>query len=80
MRSLLPCWFSSWDPREEMVQLVLSAGVFLPLQGFDRRGRYCFLIRTLAIVLHGMAKYWQLSYMAMAKYWQLWEAIKVEKI
>lgn len=45
VRSLLPCWFDAWDPSLPPLQAVLQAGVFLPLQGYDRRGRYCILIR-----------------------------------
>ena len=44
-RSMLPCWFGAWDPRDPQVWAVLRAGVFLPLHGYDRQGRYCFLIR-----------------------------------
>ena len=42
---MLPCWFDAWDPSLPSLQAVLRAGIFLPLQGFDRRGRYGFLIR-----------------------------------
>lgn len=45
VRSLLPCWFDDWDPSLPNLQAVLKAGVFLPLQGYDKKGRYCFLIR-----------------------------------
>lgn len=44
-RSVLPCWFGAWEPREPQVEEVLRAGVFLPLHGYDRQGRYCFLVR-----------------------------------
>ena len=42
---MIPCWWGSWDPHHPEVEEVLRAGVFLPLQGFDRQGRYCFLVR-----------------------------------
>jgi len=45
VRSVLPCWFEAWDPSESSTQTVLRAGIFLPLQGYDKMGRYCFLIR-----------------------------------
>ena len=42
----MPCWFSSWDPGDPLVQEVLRAGIFLPLLGYDRRGRYSVLVRN----------------------------------
>ena len=42
---MLPCWFDAWDPSPPSLQAILKAGIFLPLQGYDRRFRYCFLIR-----------------------------------
>ena len=41
----MPCWFDAWDPRDPQVEEVLRAGVFLPLRGYDRQGRYGFLVR-----------------------------------
>ena len=41
----MPCWWGSWDPQDQEVEEVLAAGVFLPLQGFDRQHRYTFLVR-----------------------------------
>ena len=41
----MPCWFGAWDPRDPQVEEVLRAGVFLPLKGYDRQGRYGFLVR-----------------------------------
>ena len=52
---MLPCWFDAWDPSIPSIQSVLKAGVFLPLQGYDRRGRYCFLIRLGELVPCTMA-------------------------
>ena len=50
VRSVLPCWFDGWDPTLPQLEAVLRAGVYLPLQGYDRRGRYCFLIRLGRLV------------------------------
>ena len=35
----------SWDPKDPAVQEILSAGIFLPLPGFDR----CFNFKMFAI-------------------------------
>ena len=42
---MFPSWFLEWDPRDETVQNVLQTGMFLPLRGFDKRGRYPILVR-----------------------------------
>ena len=44
-RSLLPNWFDNWDPTEANLQKIIRAGVFLPLQGYDKQGRYSILVR-----------------------------------
>ena len=44
-RSLIPNWFDNWDPCDPNLQKIISAGVFLPLQGYDKRGRYSILVR-----------------------------------
>ena len=44
-RSMLPNWFDNWDPTEASLQKIIAAGVFMPLQGFDRLGRYSILVR-----------------------------------
>merc|ERR1711962_1616944 len=38
----LPEWYSDWDPELPGVADLLTAGVFLPLPGYDRKG--CFVI------------------------------------
>lgn len=45
VRSMLPNWFDNWDPTEASLQKIIAAGVFMPLQGFDRLGRYSILVR-----------------------------------
>jgi len=49
VKSNLPEWFSGWDPTQSSIQSVLSAGIFLPLPGYDRKGRQVFLVRFGAI-------------------------------
>ena len=49
-RSLLPNWFDNWDPSETNLQRIVEAGVFLPLQGFDRLGRYSILVRMGKVI------------------------------
>ena len=44
-RSLLPNWFDNWDPSDPALQKIISAGVFVPLQGYDKQGRYSILVR-----------------------------------
>jgi len=44
-RSLIPNWFDNWDPSDPSLQKILNAGIFLPLHGYDRRGRYSILVR-----------------------------------
>ena len=50
VRSLIPEWFDSWDPTQEKLEAILSAGIFLPLRGFDKQGRYVILVRTGHVV------------------------------
>jgi len=45
VRANLPAWFDDWDPTQESVQRILNAGVYLPLRGFDKQGRYVILVR-----------------------------------
>ena len=45
VRTNLPAWFSDWDPQEENIKQVMKAGVYLPMRGFDKEGRYVILIR-----------------------------------
>ena len=49
-RSLLPKWFDNWDPSEPNLQKIIEAGVFLPLQGFDKLGRYSILVRMGKVI------------------------------
>jgi len=44
-RSHLPAWFSEWDASSQSIQHILKAGVYLPLQGYDKKGRYAILVR-----------------------------------
>ena len=45
VRANLPAWFDDWDPTLENVLRILDAGVYLPLRGFDKHGRYVILVR-----------------------------------
>ena len=47
---MLPNWFDNWDPSEPNLQRIVEAGVFLPLQGFDRLGRYSILVRMGKVI------------------------------
>ena len=47
---MLPNWFDNWDPSETNLQRIVEAGVFLPLQGFDRLGRYSILVRMGKVI------------------------------
>ena len=42
----MPFLAPSWDPWEPAVQEILAAGVFLPLPGYDRHGRFVTLSRS----------------------------------
>ena len=44
-RSLLPAWFSDWDPGLAEVRSALEAGIILPVRGYDRLGRFVVIIR-----------------------------------
>ena len=50
VRSLLPAWFDNWDPAQEQLQAIFSAGIYLPLRGYDKQGRYVILIRTGQVI------------------------------
>ena len=45
VRANLPAWFDDWNPQQESVKRVIDAGVYLPLRGFDKEGRYVILVR-----------------------------------
>ena len=49
VKTTLPAWFDNWGTEERVVQEILSAGVFLPLPGYDKQGRAVFLVRYGAI-------------------------------
>jgi len=50
IKTSLPEWFDNWDPKDPAVQEILSAGIFLPLPGFDREGRLVTLSRSGKVV------------------------------
>jgi len=54
VKSSLPAWFSGWDPTQASIQNVLKAGVFLPLAGYDKHGRWVYLVRFGAIQPNSM--------------------------
>ena len=45
VRSLAPEWFDDWDPTDEGVRKVLETGAFLPLRGYDKKGRFVMIVR-----------------------------------
>ena len=45
VRSLTPEWFDDWDPTDEGVRKVLETGAFLPLRGYDKKGRFVMIVR-----------------------------------
>ena len=40
VRTLLPVWFDNWDPAQASLEAIFSAGIYLPLRGYDKKGRY----------------------------------------
>jgi len=50
VRSLLPAWFDNWNPEQEQLNNIFSAGIYLPLRGFDKQGRYVILIRSGQVI------------------------------
>jgi len=55
VRSLMPAWFDNWDPEQEQLHNIFSAGIYLPLRGFDKQGRYVILIRSGQVIPGSMA-------------------------
>lgn len=49
IKALLPECYANWDPFEGRAQELLKAGAFLPLRGYDKKGRFVLLIREGAI-------------------------------
>ena len=43
VRTLLPVWFDNWDPAKASLEAIFSAGIYLPLRGYDKKGRYVSL-------------------------------------
>jgi len=46
VRGNLPSWFDNWDPTKPEIQAILKAGMYLPLNGYDRHGRRIILMRA----------------------------------
>jgi len=42
----IPEWFDDWDPFNPIIQEFLSSGVYLPLPGYDRKGRYVVMCQV----------------------------------
>jgi len=42
-KTCTPEWFDNWDPMDPAVQEILNTGLFLPLPGYDRHGRFVTL-------------------------------------
>jgi len=45
VRGSLPSWFDQWDPKQESLAKILRLGAYLPLPGYDRKGRRVVLMR-----------------------------------
>merc|ERR1711892_573703 len=43
VKSCTPEWFDNWDPLDPAVQEILNTGLFLPLPGYDKQGRFVTL-------------------------------------
>jgi len=39
-------WFKDWDPRLDHIHTILKAGVYLPLPGYDKEGRFTMIMRN----------------------------------
>ena len=48
--TLLPAWFDNWDPTQRNLEEIFSAGIYLPLLGYDKHGRYVSLLRTKKVI------------------------------
>ncbi|XP_023321804.1 retinol-binding protein pinta [Eurytemora carolleeae] len=46
VRGNLPEWFDSWDPRIPVLKDIIDAGIYLPLRGYDKDGRFVVLMRN----------------------------------
>ena len=45
VKASLPEWFDNWNPFDPAIQEFLKSGVFLPLPGYDKKGRFVALSR-----------------------------------
>jgi len=45
VRTTLPDWFEDWDPALPATKNFLERGVYLPLPGYDKQGRFVILMR-----------------------------------
>ena len=45
VKGSLPEWFDNWNPFDPFMQEFLKSGVFLPLPGYDKKGRFVVLFR-----------------------------------
>jgi len=45
VKASLPEWFGDWDVKEAGVQEVMKSGAYLPLPGYDKKGRFVILMR-----------------------------------
>jgi hypothetical protein len=51
----LPVWFDNWDPAQASLEAIFSAGIYLPLCGYDKKGRYVSLLRIKQVNLGTMS-------------------------
>jgi len=61
IKGSVPEWFDDWDPFNPIFQEVLNSGVYLPLPGYDKKGRYVVLclvgkINTAKVKLNDVLK------------------------
>jgi len=49
-RSLIPDWFGDWSIQDETFIKIVDAGIFLPLRGFDKDGRFSMLMRLGKVI------------------------------
>jgi hypothetical protein len=45
IKAACPDWFEKWDPEDPKIKEMLSLGIYLPLQGFDKHGRKVLMMR-----------------------------------
>jgi len=49
IKGSVPEWFANWDPNFPLAQEILGWGAYLPLPGFDKKGRMVLLCQIKSI-------------------------------